>query len=209
MNFNKVFCIGMNKTGTTSLLYEFVRMGISTGNQKAGEQLLSKYINGEFTSLKNYCKSARFFQDIPFSIPNIYTYLDKEFPNSKFILSVRNSPDEWYDSLIRFHTKTKLIGVAGKLPTSDELKQSNYVHKGWAYTVHNLIYNVPYDDPYNKDILIDTYNKHIDDVMDYFKNREDDLIVINLADESSYERFKQFMGIKNKFTKFLHENSSK
>jgi hypothetical protein len=209
MNFNKVFCIGMNKTGTTSLLYEFVRMGISTGNQKLGEELLSKYISGERISLKNYCKSARFFQDIPFSIPNVYKYLDNEFPNSKFILSVRNSPEEWYDSLTKFHTKSKLIGIVNKLPTSDELKKSNYVHNGWAYMVHNFIYNVPYDNPYKKDVLIDTYKKHIDDVLDYFKDREDDLLVINLADDSSYERFKEFIGVKNKFTKFLHENKSK
>lgn len=199
----------MNKTGTTSLLYEFVRMGIFTGNQREAELLLPNYIGGNFNCIKNYCKRGRFFQDIPFSIPNVYKYLDKEFPNSKFILSVRNSPEEWYDSLIRFHTKTKLIGVAGKLPTSDELKKSNYVYKGWAYDIHNFIYDVPYDNPYKKDNLINTYTKHIDDVLEYFENRKDDLIVLNLADESSYERFKQFMGIKNKFTKFLHENSSK
>ena len=209
MNSNKIFCIGLNKTGTTSLLYEFVRMGVMTGNQREGEQMVSHYLNGNFKPILNYCKRDKFFQDIPFSIPNFYKQLDMEFPNAKFILSVRTSADEWYDSLIRFHTKSKLIGVAGKLPTSDDLKESSYVYKGWAYDVHNIIYNVPYDDPYNKDILIETYENHKKDVNEYFKNRNNDLIVIDLADNQSYIKFKNFFGFKNNFTKFLHENSSK
>lgn len=209
MNSNKIFCIGMNKTGTTSLLYEFVRNGITTGNQREGELLLPKYINGNIKPILNYCKKGRFFQDIPFSIPNFYKILDKEFPNSKFILSLRNSADEWYDSLVRFHTKTKLIGIPNKLPTSDELKLSDYVYKGWAYDAHNTIYNVSHNDPYNKDILISTYENHKKDVIEYFKNRNNDLLVIDLSDMKSYGKFKNFFGIKNNFTNFLHENKSK
>ena len=199
----------MNKTGTTSLLYEFVRNGISTGNQREAEQLLPKYINGNIKPILNYCRRGVFFQDIPFSIPNFYKILDKEFPNSKFILTIRNSAEDWYDSLIRFHTKTKLIGTTDKLPTSNELKLSDYVYKGWAYDVHNIIYDVPYNDPYNKDILISTYENHKKDVIDYFKDRNTDLLIIDLCNKNAYKEFKNFFKIKNNFSNFLHKNSSK
>lgn len=199
----------MNKTGTTSLLYEFDRLGVPTGKQREGEKLLPKVINGNFESIKHYCKTARFFQDIPFSIPNVYKYLDLQFPNSKFILSVRSSSEEWYESLIRFHTKTDKIGLRDKLPNSYDLKQSKYVYKGWVYDAHNFIYNTPYDDPYNKDILIQTYENHKTDVLDYFSDRSGDLIVVDLSKDESYTDFKNFFGIRNKFNTFLHKNSSK
>ena len=50
----KVFCIGMNKTGTTSLQTFLSDHGYSLGNQNEGEMLLKDFKNLENSVIKNY-----------------------------------------------------------------------------------------------------------------------------------------------------------
>ncbi|MBI3882938.1 MAG: hypothetical protein HY305_01625, partial [Sphingobacteriales bacterium] len=101
----KIFCIGRNKTGTTSIEKAFIDFGYTVGNQRQAELLLSNYIKNDFDSIVSYSKSAQVFQDSPFSYPETYMHLDKAFPNSKFILSVRDSSEQWYNSITSFHAK--------------------------------------------------------------------------------------------------------
>jgi len=72
--------------------------------------------------------TAQAFQDIPFSLPYTFQALDMRFPGSKFILTIRNNPDQWYHSLISFHSK--LFG-RGKVPDYDDLKKATYVYPDW------------------------------------------------------------------------------
>lgn len=100
---NKIFCIGWNKTGTTSLAKTFSEMGYKVGVQHKAEILIDDYFSGNYESIIDYCKSADFFQDIPFSNTNIYEILENVYPQAKFILSIRNNSETWYNSLVKFH----------------------------------------------------------------------------------------------------------
>jgi hypothetical protein len=199
----KIFCIGCNKTGTTSLYDEFKRNGYSMGNQNEAEYLLNDYVTGNFDKIIKYCESADVFQDVPFSFQNTYRYLDAAYPNSKFILSVRNSADEWYDSLVYFHLYRHNRGT---VPTAEQLQTNPYRYRGWMWEAMNGVYGTTEKDPYDKTILTNYYNKHNEDTMEYFKDRPNDFIKINLADADSYSKFKTFMGIENEFEKFPHSN---
>ena len=118
----KYFCIGMNKTGTTSLKFLFEDLGFHVGDQRKAEILTGKfYLDQNFKPIIDYCQSAQVFQDIPFSYPDTYKYLDKAYPNSKFILTVRNDSEQWYNSVIQFHAK--LFGSDGRIPTGNDLKK--------------------------------------------------------------------------------------
>ena len=111
----KIFCIGCNKTGTTSLERELIELGYILGDQRQAELLYdAHYFKKNFGPIIEYCRTAEAFQDAPFSCPETYKYLDKAFPNSKFILSVRDDPEQWYRSLTEFHAKSF---NEGKLPT--------------------------------------------------------------------------------------------
>jgi hypothetical protein len=88
-NTSKIFCIGFNKTGTTSLYHALLREGLKVGDQPTAERLLASYVDGDFDPIVEYCKTARAFQDVPFSMPNTYRHLYHAFPDAKFILSVR------------------------------------------------------------------------------------------------------------------------
>lgn len=96
--YYKVFCIGRNKTGTTSMARAVVSLGFKLGKQSRAERLLEDWGKRDFCRIIRYCKSADAFQDIPFSLPDTYQALDEAFPKSKFILTVRNNSEEWYET---------------------------------------------------------------------------------------------------------------
>lgn len=200
----KYFCIGRNKTGTTSLKQAFEDLGFPVGNQRKAEILASKYyFEGNFKPIIDYCKTAQIFQDVPFSYPDTYKYLDQAYPGSKFILSVRDDAEQWYQSITRFHAKK--FGKNGCIPTTDDLKNATYIRQGFMYNVVRL-HGTPDDDPYNKEIMIAHYERHNNDVIAYFKNRPDDLLVINLSDKSAYQQFVHFLGIDSPYDDFPWKN---
>lgn len=199
----KVFCIGRNKTGTTSMGQAFSDLGMIVGHQRMAEYLLHDWAKKDFRRLITLCHTAQAFQDAPFSYPYTYQALDEHFPGSKFILTIRDTPDQWYESLIRFHSR---IFGHGSLPTSEDLKNARYLYKGYIFTAHQLLYHTPEDDLYNKEILISHYENHNKAVIDYFKDRKDDLLVINIAKPGAYEQLCTFLGIKYTGEEFPHMN---
>lgn len=185
----KVFSIGKAKTGTTSLEKTFKLLGYVVGDQHAAERLLRHYIHRDFGPIIKYCQTAQVFQDNPFGLAETYKHLDKAFPNSKFILSVRDSPDQWYNSLVKFHSK---IFGNGSVPTANQLKNAKYVWKGWVWESLQEQFGVGERDPYNREKLITAYVRHNEAVVEYFRNR-DNLLVLNLADPASFQRFLEFI----------------
>lgn len=210
MKFNfykktKIFCIGRNKTGTTSLEKAAKDLGLKVGSQYDAELLFPFYIKRDFAPIIKYCKSAQFFQDVPFSLPYTYQILDYAFPESKFILTLRNSDEEWYNSLINF--QTKIHGHDGKLPTIEDLKNSSRIFKGFAYLTKKEIFGTPDDDLYNKEMMIDHYNQYNKNVLHYFKNKNN-LLVINISKPDSYHEFCSFIGEKPIYNEFPWENKT-
>lgn len=192
-SYNKIFCIGFGKTGTTSLGKVLKDMGFSLGNQAVGEMLLRDYAEKRYDNIINYFHTANAFQDCPSSLPGIYRIQDKEFTNSKFIISVRNSDQQWYESLSRFHTR--VFSSSDDLPSIEDLKNANYRYKSWALYSHQTIYNVPkvplFDPTHYKRI----YCKHLEDVEDYFAGR-DNLLKINLEEKDSLKKLCEFLDFK-------------
>ncbi len=176
------------------------------GDLKSGEELLKSWAIRDFTDIVKLCKTADAFQDIPFSNDFTYTVLDYKFPKSKFILTVRNNKDEWYDSLTRFHTK--LVGK-NRLPTSDDLKEFAYRYKGFLWDAQRLKYAIDESTVYNYKIYTDQYEKHNAQVKEYFKYRPEDLLILNLSEDNAMERLYNFLDIKYNGEEMPHLNKSK
>lgn len=201
----KIFCIGQNKTGTTSLKKAFEDLGYVVGNQRKAEKLLPSYLAGDFRPIVEYCRSAQVFQDVPFSCPGTFEALDKHFPDSKFILSVRDSSEQWYESLTQFHAK---VFGGGQLPVKEQLQSARYVWKGWAWEAFSAIYPAPETDIYNRETLIRHYEQYNRAVAEYFQNRPNDLIVLNLSEKGAYRRLMDFLNIQSPFDDFPWENKT-
>lgn len=201
----KIFCIGRNKTGTTSIAKAFKELGYTVGKQRPAQMLVREYVRRDFGLIVEYCHSAQVFQDAPFSFPETYKYMDLAFPGSKFILTVRSSAEEWYDSLIRFHS---LRFGGGKVPTAEDLKNAPNIWKGRAWETNRALYDSPEDDPYNKEILTAHYENHNRVIREYFRDRPNDFIEINVARRGDYQRLMQFMGIRSSKECFPWKNST-
>jgi hypothetical protein len=202
----KIFCIGANKTGTTSVEYVFRSLGLMVGNQAKAELLLNDWAKRDFRKLIRYCRSAEAFQDIPFSYPDTFRAVDEAFPESKFILTIRDNPEDWYQSLVRFHT-----GLIGKnrIPTADDLRQFNYRYRGFLWDAQRLRYGADEMTLYDRDLYIRCYEEHNNKVLDYFRDRPKSLLVINVAETDAMERLFNFLGYPYSGQQMPHVNSSK
>lgn len=201
----KIFCIGRNKTGTTSLEQVFKDFGYKVGVQSEAELLMDDWAVRDYRRIVQYCNTADAFQDVPFSLDFTYQILDYAFPDSKFILTIRNNADEWYKSLVRFHSK--LLGVNGP-PTANDLKNSPYRRMGWMWRNAQYIYGVNESTLYDKEIYKAHYTNHNNQVLEYFRFRPQDLLVLNLSDASAMQSLCEFLGIKYDGRVMPHLNKS-
>jgi len=189
----KYFCVGFNKTGTTSLKRAFRELGCVMGDQRTAELLLEDWAVRDFRRIIRYCRSGQVFQDVPFSLPYTYQAVDRAFPGSKFVLTIRDSSEQWYASITRFHGK---LWAQGRVPpTREDLQNAHYIYKGRPWDSNRWIFDSPADDPYNRDKLIECYERHCSAVIEYFRHRPDDLLVVNVADPDAYQRFCSFLGV--------------
>lgn len=192
-NKPKIFGIGANKTGTTSLKAAMSDLGYIIGSQKKAENFLYDWGKRDFNRIIKFCYSAQFFQDIPFSLPFTYIVLDQEFPGSKFILTVRNNSEDWYNSLVKYHSLK--WGSDNEIPDMKKLKSSSYRSQGWAWDALDIACNVSEDDPYNKSRLIDYYENHNRAVQEYFRYRPQDLLVLNPGEPLAMKKLADFLGL--------------
>jgi len=203
----KIFCIGLNKTGTTSLEAELKNKGFRMGNQHSGEDLIEEWAKRDFCKIIDFCYSAEAFQDAPFSFPYTYQALAMHFPNAKFILTIRDNFEQWYKSLTRFHSKLWADGV--RIPTKDDLKKAPYRFVGRAYRANRLLFDTPESSPYEKESLRRYYESHNRAVVEYFRHQSDKLLVINIAESSAYPDFCSFLGIESAGSNFPWLNKTK
>lgn len=189
----KVFCVGRNKTGTTSIETALRELGFTVGDQRYAELLADDYYHqGNFQPIIRYCAYANAFQDIPFSWPRTYQIMDAAFPNALFVLTVRDSPERWYESMIRFQAKR--YGQNGELPTDEDLKRAEYVRPGFPWRSRQT-WDTQADDLYDRDRLIAGYIAHNEAIKKHFANRPDKLITINVSQAGEYARLCRFLGV--------------
>ncbi len=205
-NKPKVFGIGNNKTGTTSLKVAMRDLGYIVGRQQEAEEMLGQWAKRDFKQLVKYCRCAEFFQDAPFSKPFTFVVLDHEFPNSKFILTVRNNAEQWYDSLTTYHAKK--WGKDGRIPTKEDLTNATYIYKGMPWEANRWFYPTPEDTPYKKDILIKGYEQYNENVKEYFRHRPKDLLVLNVAENGAFMKLCNFLGHTTEKENFPWENKT-
>lgn len=189
----KIFCVGRNKTGTTSLAHALRGLGFSMGYQPRGEMLRKDWHQRDLRRISQLVETADAFQDVPFSLPGICASMDTLFPGSRFILTVRDDADQWYRSLTEFHKK---IVTGGKnIPTAQELKNFYYRYPGYLWEAAQTTYGVTEETLYDKALYTRHYDDHNEAVVRYFSGRPADLLVLNLSDPNAMRSLCEFLGI--------------
>ncbi len=115
-----------------------------------------------------------------------YKKLDKAFPNSKFILTTRTL-ESWLKSIEYFLT------IPGVLPRP----------KDSAKGMRGLLG----DDKFNKEAFTRSWLKHHEDVIRYFKDRND-LLIMDYGKGDGWEKLCSFLGKEIPNKPFPHEHST-
>ncbi len=84
------------------------------------------------------------------------------------------------------------------------------MRRGWAYDNLKRLYDTTDEDLYARETLIAYYVDYNQSVVDYFADRPNQLLVIDLAADESWKYFTDFMGLNGtglkSLTGFPHEN---
>jgi len=151
----KVFGIGLSKTGTTSLARALETLGYRTRDYLG----VTRYIAGDLSSVNlKEIDANDAFTDTP--IPSFYKQLDKHYPNSKFILTTRDM-EGWLKSCKKQFTERM---VANQNEATSLL--------------HTDLYDCFAFDP---EKYASGYTRHVNGVLDYFKDRPEDLLVVDIC----------------------------
>lgn len=185
----KVFCIGANKSGTTSLTAAMKRLNYKNmpENIKTSETtrcfqtIVGLIYMHDISEILNHgdLDNYDFYEDVPFSLFDYYVDIDKKFPDAKFILTVRDS-EKFFNSVLRWIDKYRL----------DEVY--SYIY-GTKVTLEN------------KKAIIETYEKRNNDIIKYFENKPNKLLVFN-TETDGYEKLCLFLEKPLINEKFPHEN---
>lgn len=176
----KIFGIGWAKTGTTTLGACFKQLGLHhTGTDL---DLLRNVMAGDLNTVRAKADSFTSFEDWPW--PLLYRQLDEWYPGSKFILTMRD-PDAWLQSYSRMihHQKARHdIGV---------IREHLY---GYAdFSGHEKHFQ-------------ERYLRHNRDVQDNFRDRPDDLLVLDWSTGAGWTELCTFLDLPIPDTPLPHCN---
>ncbi len=180
----KVFGIGMPKTGTTSLNAALEILGIRSLHFPNDDTTVSELKAGKYklSVLDKYDALT----DVP--IPAIFAQLDQAFPNSKFILTVREM-DSWLESCRKAD-----FNQPNRLPRPG----------GTREYYRALLYGTV---KYNEDRFRWVHETHLKTVGEYFSGeRAVRLLVMDFAAGDGWNKLCPFLGKDFPEEYFPHKN---
>lgn len=167
----KIVCIGLPKTGTTSLgdaleYLGFKRLG---WQPKISGPLTVQWHEQNIDRLFEFVYQYDAFEDVPWC--QVYREIDAQFPNAKFIVTHRLSSERWLDSIQRH---IKRIG--------------RWVGNYWIFGSYD-----PVQDP---QLYIEKYESHLDEVRDYFAGRPEKLLTLCFENGDGWKELTRFLGVE-------------
>lgn len=173
----KIIGVGFQKTGT-STLREALKILDYTVKDTTPRALIP-ILRGRYKKVLRIIKNHDALEDTPWYL--IYKELDQLLPGSKFILTIRDE-ESWYTSVSKH---------IGDLPAA---------HHEWIYGRGKGLVK------YHRQNTIDVYRRHNKEVIEYFRNRQDDLLVLDFTKGDRWEPLCRFLGKEIPVIPFPHYN---
>jgi len=180
----KVFGIGLNKTGTTTLGSILIDLGYK--HRSCDRNMLKDYRAGNLLKVKSKIDKYESFEDWPY--PLMYKelwnwYGDK---NARFVCTKRDNSSVWFNSLTKHSRDTKPFTHCRKMvfglayPTTDEEFHRNF------------------------------YDDHLDKVEAFFstEERKDRILFLNWRDHDAQSKLAEFLNQPKSKINIQHKNKS-
>lgn len=184
---NKVFGIGLGRTGSVSLTLALKQIGISVDHYP-GDLTKRELLDG-----KGQLGILNAKQGIVDGIQPFYRRLDRAYPNSKFILTLREK--EGFKK-----SRRQLRALLATLRPKMNVLHSKYHEHCYMYLFGSI------DPPAT--LIYEGYKRHVADVKEYFKDRPDDLLSIDITSGEGWEKLCPFLSKNIPNTPFPQSNSS-
>jgi glycosyltransferase involved in cell wall biosynthesis len=155
---NKILGIGLPGTGADLLSNALNGLGIKTIHLPQNLELIND-VDGA--------------TDLPVTLA--YRELDRIYPNSKFILTIRDI-DDWLKSQEIQHQKVERMGD-GRVPD-------------WVRELHIQCYGSWL---FERELWRKAYQKHLQGVRDYFQGRERDLLIVDVCIREGMQELRSFL----------------
>jgi hypothetical protein len=173
----KVFGIGLSRTGTKSLTMALNQLNFKVIHYPSGQTILNELESGNY----NFSVLKEFDGITDITVAPYYAQLDQLFPDSKFILTVRDK-DSWLRS-IEAHWSGKPV-----LETAPDNEAKMKLRRLLRLAVYGTYV-------FNKERLSYVYDLHYKNVIEYFKDRPDSLLVINICGGESWNKLCPFLNL--------------
>ena len=178
LNNPKVICIGWHKTGTSTMGDALLVLGYNVVGARL--DLADSLMDNNIKEAIDIAREYEALQDVPWAA--LYKELDQAFPNSKFILTVREE-QAWLNS------------------AKKHFKNSYTDMRQWLYGNGVL--------EGNEGLYLKRYRAHYQGIKAYFKDRPEDLIVMDFEKGDSWEKLCTFLNHPIPQKAFPHSNKGK
>jgi hypothetical protein len=214
-NKPKIFCISIQRTGTTSVgdffeSFGFKRSGWPTTLKNNWGRA---FFDGDFESIFNSkdFRDSEIFEDGPWSVGHFYKVLFHRFPDARFVLFTRDA-DAWFDSMVS-HSKGKTLGNTFRhcCNYQRETEYYNFVgdnHQYSANYIDNLLPITEAERMHYKEIYVNRNRQAID----FFNSKDPNFsrfIHLELEDEKKWIKLSDYFKINVKQNIDIHSNKSK
>lgn len=211
----RVFCLSMQRTGTTSVGKFFRDFGFEWAGWPADKKndWSESCFTGDYEAIFSSSDfiRANAFEDSPWFYPEFYKILYHRFPSSKFILFIRD-PDAWYRSMINhsggeiigrpmmhckvYRRELEYIGLFDQKKLSDEAQMNQEIKKRIKLSGNAEHYK-------------NIYHLYNYEVQEFFKKASPgSLFVCSLEDPEKWIKLGAFLGIQVTDGYMCHENRS-
>ena len=185
----KYICIGQPKTGTKTMAKIFNLLNFKVNSNPLCfdnddfimlDNNISYYTNDSILKCHNNIETFEAFHDYPYSFN--YKYINDNFPDSKFILTIRDT-DTWFNSLYNYQY---IFGAVNK----------NLLKKLYGYNIISLE---------NKTDVISKYNEYNTNIIKYFHDKPCKLLILDLTKDNIKNKLNDFLKMNVDF-EIPHEN---
>ncbi|MCB9103908.1 MAG: hypothetical protein H6633_06640 [Anaerolineales bacterium] len=165
----KIFCIGLSKTGTSSLNDALEILGY-----RAVHFPFMSYRKGRLVLNPTHVAENDAFSDTP--VANCFEYLDRTYPNSKFIYTVRDK-QSWLRSCEKhYRLKPQKLALI-------------YQHFKWVHLQLSLYRTLNFEPRQ----FSRAYERHDAKIREHFGN-SNRLLVLNIIDGQGWDKLCPFLG---------------
>jgi hypothetical protein len=170
----KIFCLGAHKTGTTSLMEALTILGFELFPEQQWYDdwdLQQSFFAGNHGPVFDLIEKFDAFKDTPFNHSDFFKELHSRYPTALYILTLRDE-----DELIASHRRWNAVLESEVFPNDQHLKAvaAEFWRREYGQEVAVG----------DEDFIKATYRARNESILDFFRQRSQQLLVFDLTQES-------------------------